>query len=660
MTNAQIDELKRIFTDEIKPLDIGDIFYKYLQDYIKDNYPKLNLYVGTNAFDCKFYKDSWNRRQVSYLCYCTNSSSLTSGEDVYQSYWNSDALDRIGLRIEYSLTFSQFKPTAVPIELIYKNLYQFLINGMYYMYDEFRKVIYEKLSLDPNDFDIEFYKTYNANNSFINDNITHKIFETSGMEKYFYEPFILLRYDNPVLSKFDKVIKYKSLVDNQSQESTLSRKYKKGFNAGNEYDYIYRTIIVPSCNFLTYNLIDQSNTVSVPYKKGTLDIYPTIHKTFTDFLNSDKKIKDNIDIRKESIPEELTQVNDFVPFTFYYGNLLNVLTVAIRDKKTNNFILMFNINDQSRKFKVVNECVGFNDCIDFKSQMNSHGVEISNPDDAGQLAINKNALNKLKRDRNTFISNVKEVMYKKILTYTISQLKDFELFKDYVNLFIKFDIDYTTIPADYNPRIFKGSLKFVYRLPRWYEIFTVDGNQWSINDVIFKRPGYNAIYTEIDDSLNKRLCINKHWLFDNLSLYKLDKTIEKKAQELKKEFSKHSPEIIWVPYLDEQYEFLYKDYPISQLLNYIYNHLIEENYRIFLQEYKLNFDNDKEEDYKKEATKCKAVIREITERYKFGGNAKRGMKKIQKYNNMDNLMNEINFYYTSNLNLQMTSIIMNY
>ena len=660
MTNAQIDELKRLFTDTIKPLEIGEVFHKYLKEYIRNNYPKLKLYSGMDLFTSNYYRDLYDTRKASSLVYGSNEF-LRLRDNLINTYWNYDAFEKNGLRIDYSVSFEQFiLNNQTPINIIYKDLYQFLIDGLYYMYSEFRKMIYDKLSLDSNNYDIEFYKTFNYNNPFVNDNITNKIFETSGMNDHFYEPFILIRYDNIVLNnKTANTMLYRSLFDNQGHNSKLSRKYIVYRN--NDYDFIYRTIIVPSRNFLTYNLIDDTKIEKLLYKKGTnIEVYSIIHKNFTDFLDNSRNIKDEIDIRKESLPDELSQVNDFVPYAFYYGNILNTLTVTIRDKKTNNFVLIFNINDSSKKFKVVNECLGFNDCIDFKAKMNSNGIEITNSDDADQLAINKNTLKKLQRDRNSRISNVKESLYKKLIKFLNSKLKDFELFKDYVNLFIHYDIDYTTIPVEYYPRIFKGSFKLVYQLPRWYEIFTVDNKSWSINNILFSRLGFNTIYTEIDDSLNKRLCINKHWLLDNLSLYRLDRSLEKRIKELKTSFKNHDPEIIWIPYLDQQYEFLYKDYPINQLLEYIYNTLIDESYKMFIENYKLNFDNELEEEYKKEVTSCRSIIREITERYKFGGNAKRGMKKIQKYNLMENLMNEINFYYTSNLNLQMTCFQMVY
>ena len=559
-----------------------------------ESYAKMYLNPIINNFNNCHYPYYFEFMKGSFIGYAENRKD---------TYWKTTTLD-----LNSDVCFTDFDiKEGVSVTDFHKRI----INFIPYAFDELKEYFYTQLNIDKKLYDIEVNRVYNC--TLNEDNLINY------SQQY---PCVVFNYINMYSDFGYQFYSKRMFVNNQNEEY-----------------YCPRAIYFYGSNMFTYNTLEMKDKNHYDYK----DVW------------TDVKCDDDLKVSFYD-PESESQW----PYSISY-HVLNNLSVIVRDKLNNKIAFLCNIIPNSQKIKIVKEGSGFSDAIALKRKVKIIKGKFEGSED---LYVKYSELNQSKYGA---LRNMCKLMLDRQNMYG-DKIKDYVSTLVY-NVFSSSKINaYVSIyhyPYWKNSEIIKvikmeemyNNIVIRISFPEYNNIITLD------NDAFKANPGYyiqywNQFVFNINNGLIS-LLVNYKWIYRNnyinnkkfRSKYKNDLQIIE--DELKSNKSNY------IDCRKSKYQFLLQDIPhIQHLVEYFYNKLddiydksIEYRDELFDEQFHKDLENELKihDDIVKD-------MRYIFNNYSLGAYAKKKLKSINEYDNIEDLLVHTNYYMGMGLNLQCTDL----
>ena len=628
-----MNSIKKAFNEHVKGQAnieqfIKDCMCEFLYP-IKDSY-KNNYFDFYKDCPCEMYTN------INYNVYNTligqKQSNYCLPYDITQICRSNCGLVILSYPEEdYKLTEQEF----------YTKLYSRCISFIPFFYDKLKDYFSNVLNIDRSINEIEIYKVYDSSKTQM-DNDNHSTLNFATKQELAYIPFVMVGYKD-------------ELPDGSNE-----------YFANNEDEYTiacystYRTIISPYRNLVYHNdtQVDSrpSYIDSRDYKfhiafhgfNGPVHVDRLLNEYVSRLYDDKGNIID--DIANSSRARIYRHFKDIRPSYISFHNLVNGLSIAVKNKKTNTYDFICNIFDRTFNLKVVNECTGFNDVIEFKRRKNSHGLVIRNADESASYENICDEISKLKRERLKMIYKVEYDMRNRAKDYAESlfQIR----YKDNIDKYLKSSSYIFKCPAfifnhafnNNHGRQYAGSIfmRVAFHLRPVLRMLNPDID---INKNISRRENcYICVLIEND---KVSMSLDPSMLYYNYLLEKQKLTKEERsiARELRHKYDRVSLDT-------EEYKYMYKNTPLEEMLNYIKGELVDKCYKLYKDMYKEAYDNDATDLYINKMHALELEKSKIESKYKFGAGLKKSMRKIESIENFDDILTEANYYIGDGLDLK--------
>ena len=381
----EYDELREKFNYNIKEIDLQVKIIEWAKEfYTQKVNDKLQIYEPNYM---RFYNPNENKplyssalnKFRSYLKHFYAYGREIHWHEIRSIRSNTRSVPQIdNFYLDIGINFTTFRTgrkESVPFDKadFYQQLFTDSIDCIKYIYQKIRELYLEKLQLSPERYTLQLYKVYDQKDM-IYDNPIVRPCPVYDLQR---EPFAVFLYDYSQSEMYQRFVLGKDYNVNGNEipfKCPFQVTNEDGSYVNGSFHIFYRTIIAPTLNYLAYNqayyINKRRNGVNYEDIKITniFDEYGNLKKECCiNCRNSDK-------------------YENMAPVSLGLSNILNNLTIVIKDKERNNHITFIsNINRKSYKFKVVKECTGFNEAIAFKTHKNStEELQIYNLDTAAK------------------------------------------------------------------------------------------------------------------------------------------------------------------------------------------------------------------------------------------------------------------------------------
>ena len=599
------------FNKNIKNINFLDLIIKYFDEYYDEHLTNhiLKYEIDNNPYDSYLEYYGFSDNNLNYTDYkkrrsCHTDFRIDNFQYSEQNY----------LQYEIHKLFIDFAP---------------------YVFNKLKDLFYEKLDIDKESYDIEFYNVFN-----------YIPFEQSSFHRckyldYFTQyPYIRFNYSvfNQISAEFE---------DNKDN-------HIKGIHIKQHAIYFYKE------NVFVYNqLKDLSSKNEILYSSKDIAV-----KIDPNNVNP-KDLK--YDVIEGLAYWEKCKTIDSVDI-----KILPNLSILARDKSNNKIAFLTNINKNTKRIKIIKECNGFSDIIEMKIKVNQTTPYNMSDEKYATFNILKTRYDQVYQYmdnkvcyyiNNYIIPDIEEYICS-MVTDSISASRS----DPFTNMNFKFSLGhyFNNTRNDYHSKfildgaisiktfkIFNSTFYINLKFPKYHLITDLDPRLFEEKNIYYLRNGTTiSIIMDKDDI---RILTNYKWLYSNIK--ENNRRFRSQNAERLKEIE--TDKLFYINVSLSKYDFLFQDIPqVEKFIKYYYNNInnIKDNINRI---YKSVFDNNWNEDLDvklKEYFEISKGIKKIQNEYRFGAQIKKTMKSINEFEDIDDVVTQANYYIGNNLNMQYTSL----